>query len=80
MNRVWSDEERNFIKNNAEQLKDLEIAQHLSKTCGRSVSLQAVRKQRQKMGISKKPGRGICALTNGDITGKECGVVPHPVP
>jgi len=62
MNRVWSDEERSFIRNNADSLRDSDIAAHLSKIAGRNVSLQAVRKQRQKMGIAKKPGRGICEV------------------
>jgi hypothetical protein len=62
MNRVWSDEERNFIRNNAGEMKDLEIARQLSQTAGRIITLQAVRKQRQKMGLRKKPGRGVCAV------------------
>tara|TARA_B100000287_G_scaffold9856_1_gene10018 strand:+ start:3105 stop:3386 length:282 start_codon:yes stop_codon:yes gene_type:complete len=62
MNKVWSKEEKEFIKNNASMMTDKTLAIKLSQITGRNVTLQAVRKQRQKMGISKQPGRGICAV------------------
>ena len=62
MNRIWTDDERKFVIDNASSMKDLDIAIHLSKTSGRNVSLQSVRKQRQKLGLRKQPGRGICAI------------------
>jgi hypothetical protein len=31
---------------------------------GRLVTLDAIRKVRQKLGITKKPGRGICGVVN----------------
>lgn len=62
MNKVWTNEEKEFIRNNAGMMTDKVLAIKLSQITGRRVSLQSVRKQRQKMGISKQPGRGICAL------------------
>lgn len=62
MNKVWTNEEKEFIKNNAGMMTDKVLSIKLSQITGRRVSLQSVRKQRQKMGISKQPGRGICAL------------------
>tara|TARA_R110002110_G_scaffold169863_1_gene371795 strand:+ start:1959 stop:2201 length:243 start_codon:yes stop_codon:yes gene_type:complete len=62
MNKVWTNEEKEFIKNNAGQMTDKVLSVKLSRITGRNVTLQAVRKQRQKMGISKQPGRGICAI------------------
>jgi hypothetical protein len=62
MNKVWSEAEKQFIVQNASTMKDDEIAARLTQITGRKVSLQAVRKQRQKMGITKKPGRGVCAV------------------
>ena len=62
MNQVWKDHEKAFIRQNANTMKDREIAKHLSKISGREVTIQAVRKQRQKMGISKVRGRGLCAV------------------
>jgi RNA 3'-terminal phosphate cyclase len=62
MNKVWTSEEKQFIKNNAGQMTDKVLSIKLSRITGRNITLQAVRKQRQKMGISKQPGRGICAI------------------
>ena len=64
MNKVWTESDKQFIRNNASVMKDIELAQELSKRTGRKVSIQAVRKQRQKLGIAKAQGRGICALKN----------------
>jgi len=62
MNQVWKENEKNFIKENAQTMKDKEIAENLTKISGRVVTVQAVRKQRQKLGITKARGRGICAV------------------
>ncbi len=62
MNQVWKEHEKAFIMENASTMKDKDIAANLSKTTGRVVTIQAVRKQRQKMGITKARGRGICAI------------------
>ena len=43
-------------------MKDIDLARQLSQVTGRKISLQSVRKQRQKMGIEKQPGRGVCGL------------------
>jgi len=75
MNIKWTEEEKNYIRDNAATLKDKELAEKLTTLSGRSVTLDAVRKVRQKLGISKMPGRGICALvysrienSNGDVS------------
>ena len=62
MNRIWSETERDYIRENAGKLKDKELAAKLTQITGRVISLQAVRKQRQKLGIAKAPGRGKCDL------------------
>ena len=62
MNKVWNEEEKQFIRNNSAFMTDKVLSIKLSQVTGRRVSLQSVRKQRQKMGISKQPGRGVCAL------------------
>lgn len=64
MNKIWTDSERNFIKANAATMKDRELAVKLSEMTGRKITIQAVRKQRQKMGIQKAQGRGICSLAD----------------
>ena len=62
MNQVWSEVERKFVRDNAGILTDKEGAAQLSRITGRKVTIHAWRKQRQKMGISKMPGRGICKI------------------
>ena len=55
MNIKWTDEDRQFIK-------DADIAKELTEKTGRKVTLDAVRKVRQKLGIKKRHGRGICGI------------------
>ena len=50
----------------------LSIKSKLSQITGRNVTLQAVRKQRQKMGIAKQPGRGICAVVEKECCEEPC--------
>ena len=69
MNQVWSQAEKEFIKDAADRLTDEAGAIELSKVCGRIVTVNAWRKQRQKMGIKKNPGRGVCSVKEGE---KEC--------
>ena len=58
----WSAEDKQFIKDRAGDLIDKELAIQLSLRNGRPVSLGAIRKLRQRLGISNKSGRGVCAL------------------
>ena len=62
MNAVWTEQEKEFVKQNAGVLTDKEGAEKLSRVTGRNITLHAWRKQRQKIGISKMPGRGICKI------------------
>jgi len=62
MNVKWSVEDRQFIRDNAANMKDKELALALEQRTGRSVTLGSVRKIRQRMGVNKKGGRGICEL------------------
>tara|TARA_R110002074_G_scaffold174354_8_gene337358 strand:- start:451 stop:663 length:213 start_codon:yes stop_codon:yes gene_type:complete len=66
MNQVWTETERQFIKDSAGTLTDEAGAVELSKVCGRIVTVNAWRKQRQKMGIKKNPGRGICSVKESE--------------
>lgn len=67
MNVKWSESEKSFIRDNAHRMKDKEIAEALSEQSGRDVTLQAVRKMRQKLGVKKKCGRGICKLEKNEL-------------
>ena len=62
MNEIWSEAEKQFIRDTAHHLTDEQGAVELTKTCGRIVTVDSWRKQRQKLGIKKKPGRGICEV------------------
>lgn len=64
MNVKWTEEAKQYIIDNAGHMKDSELAKKLTEKCKRSITLDAVRKVRQKLGIKKKHGRGICALAN----------------
>ena len=63
MNVKWTESDKNFVRDNANSMKDVEVAAALTESTGRIVTLQAVRKMRQKLGVKKAPGRGICGLT-----------------
>lgn len=67
MNRVWNNDEREYVRANAATMTDQKIAETLTRATGRQISLQAVRKQRQKLRIKKAHGRGVCKLV-GDPT------------
>ena len=62
MNQVWTEAEKNFIRVSAEHLTDEAGAARLSEVAGRPITVDAWRKQRQNMGIKKKPGRGVCKV------------------
>jgi hypothetical protein len=62
MNIKWTTEDKQFIKDQASRVKDKDLAVELSIRNHRQVSLDAVRKLRQRLGIIKKSGRGKCEL------------------
>ena len=62
MNIKWNQADKQFVKDNAWNFKDKDLATALSERKQRSVSIDAVRKLRQRMGIFKKSGRGRCEL------------------
>ena len=62
MNIIWTDEENQFVRRYSGQLTDEQLAQAFMKKFDRSMNTEQVRKQRQRLGIKKKHGRGVCAL------------------
>jgi hypothetical protein len=58
-NQIWSESDRHYVRENADRFTDAQGAAELSRITGRVISTFAWRKQRQKMGIRKKRGRGI---------------------
>jgi len=65
MNIKWTIADKNFIRHNAHRLKDSEIADQLTSNSGRVFTLESVRKMRQKLGIKKQAGRGVCGVIKG---------------
>jgi len=62
MNRIWTSMEEKFILDNANQVTDKVGAAQLSDIVGRPISVYSWRKKRQKLGLTKAPGRGVCKL------------------
>lgn len=62
MNQIWTPMEEQFIKENADKVTDEVGAAQLSEIVGRPISVYAWRKKRQKMGLTKAPGRGVCKV------------------
>lgn len=62
MNIKWTLEDKQFIRDNASSTKDKDLAVALSQRNQRIISIAAVRKLRQRLGIIKKSGRGKCEL------------------
>lgn len=62
MNIKWTEEEKEFIRQNAHKSFDSELANELARMSGRKITIKAVRKQRRKLQIKKAPGRGCCKI------------------
>ncbi len=60
--KVWTPNEDRFIIENAGKMKDKELAELMSETFLRKITVQAVRKERQKLNVLKSPGRGKCQV------------------
>jgi len=71
MNVVWNNVEEQFIRENAHKLTDKAGAAALSEISGRFISVYAWRKKRQKMGLRKAHGRGVCKLIDNEPVSKE---------
>lgn len=54
--RRWTEIEKNFLRTNAEAMKDVDISVHLKKT------LKSVREMRRRLGLIKESGRGKVKL------------------
>ena len=70
MNKVWSEQEKVFIRNNSGNITDAEGARQLSAISGRTISVHSWRKQRQKLELKKAPGRGVCRLAKTGLAGE----------
>jgi len=76
-NIVWTEGEKQFIKDNSGLMKDSEMAVKLSRSSGRRVTVYAVRKQRTKLGITKQPGRGVCKVVGQEEGATDKGEKPR---
>lgn len=62
MSQKFSEVERRFVRENVERIKDEQIAETLTRICGRLVTVSQIRGLRHEMGLRKQRGRGICRL------------------
>jgi len=58
MNKKWTIEEENYLKANANDFKDEELAKELTNITGKKFTKIAIRRKRQKLGLVKARGRG----------------------
>ena len=70
MNRIWSETDKEFIRQNVQFFTDDMMSVKLSQIKGKHVSVHAVRKMRQSMGLKKSPGRGVCRLAEASPKGE----------
>lgn len=62
MNKKWKESEKQFVRTNCSTMKDKEVAEKLTVLAGRVVTIHAIRKLRQSLGIKKCRGRGVCKI------------------
>jgi hypothetical protein len=56
--KKWTDAELNFIRENSNSMKDVELAVRLTQITGTSdISVAMVRRQRRKLNLAKTRGR-----------------------
>jgi hypothetical protein len=56
--KKWTDAELNFIRENSNSMKDVELAVRLTQITGNTdISVAMVRRQRRKLNLSKTRGR-----------------------
>ena len=67
MGKRWTQEEQDFVRANAHKYTDVELAKRLSEFTGREISFSYTRKLRQRSGIRKLPGRGVCVIDSSSL-------------
>ena len=60
--KAWNNDHKEFIRQNAHKMTDKELATKLGR------GLSSVRKQRQRLKIKKKSGRGICEVITPTVS------------
>lgn len=63
---AWLPEEIEYIKNNANHMTDKEVMKNINNLYGQRRSFDTVRKMRQRIGIQKENGRGVCKIKDID--------------
>lgn len=64
--KIWTPEEIEYVKNHSNDMTDEELARNLNHIYENRRTFSAVRKVRQRMGIAKASGRGVCKVTKMD--------------
>lgn len=62
MNIKWTSEQKELVKQLAGKMTDKDLAIFLSQKLQRPITRDAVRKLRQRLGVRKQHGRGICRI------------------
>ena len=62
MNKIWTDKENKFIYQYSGHLTDKQMAIAFTGKFNRTMNVEQIRKQRQRLGIKKQHGRGVCVV------------------
>lgn len=72
MPKFWLAHQKDFVRDNAHQISDKQIAVILTGIVGRIVTRLAVREIRRKFGIKKRMGRGLCQVLPPSVPETNC--------
>ena len=64
---TFTEEEKLFIRENCDKMLDKHLAEEISKMRGYEISLDRLKKERRKMGLLKKAGRGRIELVDENL-------------
>lgn len=64
MYKLWNESEKQFIRDNCARMTDEVLSSKLTDITGRRITINAIRKLRQILGLKKKRGRGVCELVD----------------
>ncbi len=62
MNNMWTNDENRFVRNNSKRMTDEQMAVAFMGKFDRSMNKEQIRKHRQRLGIKKSGGRGVCVV------------------
>ena len=62
MNNIWTEDENKFVRRQSKHLTDEQMAVAFMGKFNRTMNKEQIRKHRQRLGIKKAGGRGVCMV------------------